>query len=179
LRGSYFSAIVITMIETENKDTQDISPKLYELGYLLLPQIAESEVGNAVLELKQEVEKRGGTIMEEGEVGMRALAYTVSTVEEHKRKDHNNAYFGWFKFTLLPANAEDLRLGLVATRNVIRSLIMKTDPTPAPRILSVRKATIDTLPLVESITKKEKEVGEPLTDNAVAELDKEIEQMLA
>ncbi len=168
------------MSENEQEFTAD--PKLYELGYLLSPLVTENDLGGAVLAVKQEVEKLGGAIVEEGEVSMRPLAYPIEKVIEHKHDTFTNAYFGWFKYTLAPEKAVALKSVYEKMPNMIRFLVMQAKRTPAPVAVMPRRMSpaSDIGPTLSPVS-----VGEatapsgPLTAEAVADLDKEIESMLA
>lgn len=168
------------MSETNEVFAHD--PKLYELGYLLSPMVIETELGNAVLAVKQEVEKLGGAVVEEGEVGMRGLAYPIEKVVEHKHNTFTNAYFGWFKYTLAADKTAELHAAYEKMPTMLRFLVMKAKRTPAPVVIPMRRtggAPSDIGPTLATPVAVETAPLGPLTESAVADLDKEIESMLA
>ncbi len=100
--------------------------KVYEVGYLLLPTIAEENVSLEVSKVRDIIEKNKGIFLSEGTPEMKGLTYPMTKAISGKKQKFDNAYFGWVKF-----EAEADVIGLVKNEiekieNVLRFLITKT-----------------------------------------------------
>jgi ribosomal protein S6 len=101
-------------------------PRIYELGYHLVPTIAEENIQAASKAVRGMVERISkGIIAEENPVFI-DLAYTIVKTVDHKNKRFDNAYFGWIKFEGDPAGIAELEEGLKKDENVLRYLVVKT-----------------------------------------------------
>lgn len=112
----------------------DSDKKLYEVGYLLTPLIAEEKVGEEVNALRNSIESEGGFIASEEMPKMRKLAYEVShSITGGKKKKYEDAYFGWMRYNVSPDKAEGINASFKKNPNVIRFLIINaTVEQPKP-----------------------------------------------
>ncbi len=166
------------MSEVENKEENKMSEgtdgKVYELGYLLVPTIAEEEVASVYGGLKDLISGFGGSFVADEMPRMMPIAYSMTKVVANVRSKFNTAYFGWVKFIMLPADVLELKRKLDFDPNVIRFLLIKTvkENTMAtkrfPRADVARKAPVN----------KEGEEGATLPIDK-AEIDKEIDAMVS
>ncbi|MEK7148320.1 MAG: 30S ribosomal protein S6 [Patescibacteria group bacterium] len=101
-------------------------PRIYELGYHLVPTLADGQIPKASGAVRGMIERISkGIIAEELPVFI-DLAYQIVKTIDHKNNRFNDAYFGWIKFEGSPAGIADLEEGLKKDENVLRYLIVKT-----------------------------------------------------
>jgi len=149
--------------------------KVYELGYHLLPTLAEGDLAKEVSALKAQVEKRGGVFVAEEAPKMTELSYTMNKAQAGKQSKFNTAYFGWMKFEMAPAQAAELKQEVESHPQILRYLLITTvrESTMAPRrmVAGVREVTPTTT--LRKMVKEEAQV--PVSE---AELDKTIEELV-
>lgn len=145
--------------------------KLYELGYLISPLVAEEALGGEVNGVREAIEKEGGKIVSEGYPNMRYLAYSIFAKNGAGKGPFNQAYFGHIKFELRPEKALALKLALDKKEIIIRSLMILPD----------KEAPITVRTAAQKIVKREmREAKEKksLTVAEEAEIEKGIEELL-
>ena len=114
-------------MELKNNDNIDgADARVYELGYLLVPTIAEEGVPAVYGNLKELITNLGGAMIFDEMPKMMNLAYTMFKVVSNVRNKFNTAYFGWVKFTMSPEKVLELKKNLNLDINFIRFLIIKT-----------------------------------------------------
>ena len=101
-------------------------PRIYELGYHLVPTIAEENIQAASKAVRGMVERIAKEIIAEENPVFIDIAYTIVKTVDHKNKRFDNAYFGWIKFEGDPAGIAELEEGLKKDENVLRYLVVKT-----------------------------------------------------
>ncbi len=116
------------MTESENESPQkeDVGSKVYELGYLLVPTIAETEVPALYGNLKELVTSFDGGVIADEMPKMINLAYPMQKVVSNVRHKFNTGYFGWIKFIMDSSKVLELKKRLDLDSNFIRFLILKT-----------------------------------------------------
>jgi ribosomal protein S6 len=152
----------------------DAKSQVYELGYLLLPTIAEADVPINYGNIKELVLSFGGEIIMDEMPKMIPLAYSMQKVISNTRKKFNSAYFGWIKFVMDSQKVLEMKKSLDLDPNFIRFLILKT----------VRENTIAAKRFVRGEgfhrptikRSKENEVSVPINKE---EIDKEIDALVA
>lgn len=134
-------------------------PRIYEIGYHIIPTVKEEDVEKIVGGIRSIIEKAGGSFIAEGAPSLIKLSYTMSAraKEGEKRVEYDRGYFGWIKFesgsgvtrTLedaLKLDANFLRFGIFRTvredtrakikaptlREVKRTDVIKSTPRRAP-----------------------------------------------
>lgn len=148
--------------------------RIYELGYLLVPTIAEDEVAGAYGNLREYVTNMGGDIITDEMPKMINLAYQMLKVVQNVRSKYDTAYFGWIKFEMDAQKVLELKKVLDLEPTLIRFLIIKT----------VRENTIASKRFVfkDSARKvagaRNEEGSEPVEINK-EEIDKEIDAMVS
>lgn len=150
--------------------------RVYEVGYLLVPTIAEEEVGAQYTNLKDLVVSMGGEMISDEMPKMIPLAYTMLKVVSNVRSKYNNAYFGWVKFEMNPDKINELKAKLDLDPNMVRFLITKTvreNTVASKRFVYKDGARPRKTPMQK---KDENEVVAPINKE---EVDKEIEAMVA
>ena len=150
-------------------------PRVYELGYHLVPTLAEEQIPAASEAVRGMIERISNGILSEDLPVFIDLAYTVVKTIDHKNKRFDEAYFGWIKFEASPAGIADLEEALKKDENVLRYLITKTireNTFIAKKFVSTKvKALEEETPAVEA------EVATEATSDEV--LDKAIEELVA
>ncbi len=101
--------------------------RTYELGYILVPTVPESEVATAVTTLKTALAAVEGTVLSESETEFIDLAYQIEKNVKSKKMKWNQGYFGWIKFTAAPETLEALKKSLDANLELMRYMLIKTD----------------------------------------------------
>ncbi len=169
------------VIESDTENLGDTEPKIYEIGYLLVPFIPAEAVGEAVTkEIKAKILALGGTVTSEMDPVMTKLAYTVRKTIANKINKFNDAYFGALRFKL-PADRtitlkEELRKSDQLLRFLLIVLPKGSEIIVVPRRTYQRR---DNRPFeIERIEKKEELKPELTKEEIGKEIDKEIENLL-
>jgi len=97
----------------------------YELAFHVLPTVAEGEVADVFTSLKTAIEKAGGTITLEEAPARFELAYEIIKLLEGRNRKFTSAYFGWVRFTLEPAQLEELTEEVEGTPQLLRHLVIR------------------------------------------------------
>jgi len=105
---------------------KETSTSVYEVGYLLLPSIAEENLGAEVTALKDSLINLGGTMISDEYPKMMELAYEMSRSIANKKQKFTYGYFGWFKFDATSENAVVIKEMLDKNEKLIRYLFIKT-----------------------------------------------------
>lgn len=147
----------------------DSTKKLYEVGYLLIPLIAEEKLADEVNVLRSHIESTGGMIVTEDQPKMRRLAYEIRQRGiTSKKQRFIDAYFGWMRFQASPAEILSITEAFDKNDKILRFLIIK----PVKDVPRIPRMNVATKPKTE-VVKKEKK-----TTMSDTELDKEIDQLL-
>ncbi|MFA5997363.1 MAG: 30S ribosomal protein S6 [Candidatus Paceibacterota bacterium] len=101
-------------------------PRVYELGYHLVPTLAVEQIPGASGAVRGMIEQISRDIIAEELPVFIDLAYTIVKTVEHKNKRFDNAYFGWIKFEANPEGIATLEEALKKDDNVLRYLVVKT-----------------------------------------------------
>ena len=150
--------------------------QVYEIGFHILPTVAEEKLGDEVAVIRGAIEKAGGTIISEEFPKMRDLTYTMKKYIDTKKTSFAKAYFGWIKFELDVEAVAGIKTVADTHPNVLRHIIIKT----------VRENTLFVKPQAdkeegeEEAPKKEKVAPkkEEITKADEAEIDKSIEELV-
>lgn len=148
------------------------SAQLYEIGYHLVPTLAEDKVGAEIARLRQAVESRSGVVSAEEWPKHMELAYTIARREGSKRVRYDTSYFGWIRFTMDQTQVPDLQEALSEVDTVLRCIIVaipdetKRPPKKHRQILKRESA-------------EEAQTVEEKPEVATEEIDKEIEKLIA
>lgn len=101
-------------------------PRVYELGYHILPTINEGDLGTERDALVAFITEFGGMVISEEQAQLINLAYPMDKVINNKRNTFEQAYFGWIKFDLSPTAVVELADKVEAQSSVLRSIVVKT-----------------------------------------------------
>ena len=100
--------------------------RVYEVGYLFVPTIADEKIAEKVESVRSAVEGASGRIISEGSPSLLDLAYPMSTVVSNKKHTYESGYFGWVKFDAEPASIGAIKDVLDGNSDIIRHIIIKT-----------------------------------------------------
>jgi len=101
--------------------------RLYELGYILVPTMPETEVPAKVESLKSAIKAVEGETTTEGNPEYIDLAYTIEKTFGSKKNKYSQGYFGFIKFNAEPSALESLKKSLDADADLVRYILIKTD----------------------------------------------------
>ncbi|MEA3398943.1 MAG: 30S ribosomal protein S6 [Patescibacteria group bacterium] len=141
--------------------------EVYEIGYLLIPSIAEEKVGAEVTNLKDMLAKFKASVISDEYPKMTKLAYEISKTIESKRTKFSYGYFGWIKFDSDKETVKEVEKSLKENNNIIRFLLIKT----------VRESTISQKRSYNRSNRKKKveEKSQPINEETI---DKEIDALV-
>jgi len=160
--------------EPKKEIEKESQNNIYEVSFLLVPAIAESELGKEFSAIKGVIEKAGGTFISEDTPKLKVLAYEIKKKTDNVYHKYTSGYFGWVKFEFDNSNLVKLEKSLETNANVIRFLIIRTvkDNT----MIGLKVATKSEN--VGKTRKTDAPVGsEPKIDEA--EVDRTIEELVA
>ncbi len=161
----------------ENKDeNMDGDARVYEVGYLLAPTIPSEEVASVYGNLKELINSLGGQVIADEMPRQINLAYQMLHVFQNKRQKFDTAYFGWMKFSVVPAKVAELKKSLDLDPNFIRFLTMKT---VKENTLATKKFVRPDMAKRKPFTAKKEGETEEVVEINKEELDKEIEAMVS
>ncbi len=105
-------------------------PRIYELGYHIIPTVKEEDVEKIIGGIRSVIESAGGkaVFIAEGAPSLIRLAYPMKAhpVEGEKAAMYDRGYFGWIKFESSVAAANALMEALKSDANTLRFGIFKT-----------------------------------------------------
>lgn len=116
----------VTAPVLENAADDAVVSRVYEVGYHILPTVAEDQVEKIVSEIRSVIEKAGGSFIAEGAPVLTKLAYTMDARDGDKWAEQDRGYFGWIKFEAASAAAEDLNEQLKAHKSILRHIVFRT-----------------------------------------------------
>jgi len=183
------------MVDEElQANISDEEPRLYEVGYHLLPTVAEEETAEEVSRIKEAIESPGGAVSSEEMPKLMQLAYSISKQINNERKNFNAARFGWIRFRMNPSMVLSFKEELKKNEKILRFIIIqavheKAVPSKRMTFLSGHKRAGDekkdkekekkdgdTMPAeVKEEAKSVKSESQKISE---AELDKTIEELI-
>lgn len=109
-------------------DEAPAEPRIYEIGYHIIPTVKEEDVEKIVSGIRSIIEKAGGSFIAEGAPSLIKLSYPMSArvKEGEKRMEYDRGYFGWIKFESASAAVQSLSEALKLDANVLRLGIFRT-----------------------------------------------------
>lgn len=165
---------MLLSMENKDKNIEDTSgvQSIYEIGFHLVPVVAENDLGVRVTAIRDIIEVNGGKMIADEYPKQMELAYPMVKIAANKRAIYQTSYFGWVKFECDASKAKSVEAALKADDFILRFLFVKTvrENTMAPKKALVKRSE-------EGSTKSEEKVEEKpqLTEE---ELDKTIEDLV-
>ena len=119
--------------EVETQDS-DFEPRIYEVGYLIVPSVAQEKLPEKITAIRGGIENTGAKILDEGDPKYQDLAYDMATTVANKKVVHKAGYFGWIKFEADPAVVETIENDFEKNTELIRFMVTKAvrEDTLAP-----------------------------------------------
>jgi len=165
--------------EIEKEISEDEEPKVYEVGFHIVPTIAEDDISPAVNTIRDLIESVKGVIISDGNPSLVKLAYPMDHIVANKKSIFDSANFGWIKFQTLAENVATIKDGLEKNENVFRFIIIKTvrENTLArkPAFRAKKSTPATNSDLSTDTAKKEKVKKEDISEE---EVDKAIEELV-
>ncbi len=161
----------------EGMEEMESEARIYEIGYHIVPLVAEEAVPAKMAEVKAVIEKQKGVMISDEMPKLMPLAYTIAKTVEGKKHIFDKAYFGWIKFEVDSSALPAIEEAMKANENVLRFLLVKT----------VRENTMNSMAKILSQGKMDKEKAAKTASDAVEkdkkpvsveELDKTIDELL-
>lgn len=100
--------------------------QVYEIGFHIVPTVAEEKLGDEVSVIRNAVEQGGGIVISEEFPKMRDLTYVMQKYIDTKKVSYEKAYFGWIKFEGAPELAQEIKKAADEHPQVLRYLLIKT-----------------------------------------------------
>jgi ribosomal protein S6 len=155
--------------------------RLYELSFILVPTIPESEITQKVDVLKAYITSLEGTISSEGATEYIDLAYSMEKTIGSKKSIYSQGYFGFIKFETTPESLEALKKSLDNEAELVRYMMIKTAAENTivfkkPKLEAKRDGGVDDEEVVSDSEEISEEIEEtPLAHEALPDLLPEIE----
>ncbi len=160
---------------TEDTGSEGADLSIYEVGYLLIPTIAEDTLGAETATIKGLVEEKGFVVSEVMPESIE-LSYEMSKVIGNKKTRFSKAYFGSVIFQVPAVDISEIKNTLDKSDSIIRFLITKRSKSS---LLPSKRKFLNT----ESDEKSEEktEAKNTKTDSSnidKQELDKTIDELV-
>ena len=146
---------------------------IYELGFLLVPDITEEKLSEVFGNLKDVLSEKGAVIFAEEFPKNIALAYTMEKTINNKIERFKDGFFGWVKFELSQGNVAAIDAKLRLRDDVIRHLLISTvreNTIASKRVMGNRRHG-------KGDEKEIKEGGAP--EMSKEDIDREIEALVS
>lgn len=165
------------VIKDEDVGMDVTDPRIYEVGYHILPVVAEEHLTEESAKIKDMIVSVGGIILSEEEPKIVRLAYPMDKVIANKRAWYESAFFGWIKFEAGPELLAELKKFLDGNDSLLRTIMVKT----VRENTMVKKSLLFTKkPVMADREEKDKEsekIEQPVEINE-EDLDKQIEELV-
>jgi len=115
-----------TIEENAEEQQNGIRLCIYEVGYHLLPTIAEENLGEEVTSLKDLLSDNGAVFISDEYPKLIELAYEMVRSIANKKQKFTSAYFGWVKFECNTIQAKTIKEILDKNEKLVRYLMIKT-----------------------------------------------------
>ena len=162
-------------MEKKITDTAEVAndSKVYEVGFHILPNVAEDDLGVRVTAIRDIIESNGGRMIADEFPKHMELSYPMVKIASNKRATYNSSYFGWMKFDADPKGIKAVEIALKADEFVLRFILVKTvrENTMAPKKALMAKRGEE----VDRVLPVKVEEKPALTEE---ELDKTIEDLV-
>jgi ribosomal protein S6 len=113
-------------LEEEISEEKEIRLSVYEVGYLMVPTIAEENLGGEVTTFKDIFLENGATFISDEYPKLIELAYIMSRSINNKKQKFSYGYFGWVKFECDTDKAKIIKGILDKNEKLVRFLMIKT-----------------------------------------------------
>jgi ribosomal protein S6 len=147
-------------------------PKIYEIGFHIVPTVPEDGLGARVTAIRDVIEGNGGHVIADEYPKHIELSYPMSKVVANKRSLYHTAYFGSIKFDVDPAKAKAIELAVKTDDAVLRFIMVKTvrENTMVPKKVLQQKRNEETAPKVEEKVEEKPALSAEELDKTIDEL---------
>jgi ribosomal protein S6 len=113
----------------------EVRTTVYEVGYHMVPTIAEENLGAEVTAFKDFFSENGVTFIADEYPKMMELAYEMARSIANKKQKFSYGYFGWVKFECTTEQAKVIKNALDKNEKLVRYLMIKTvrESTMSPK----------------------------------------------
>ena len=155
----------------ENIEGEEVKNSVYEVGYIVVPTIAEENLGEEVTLFKDMFTEHGAIFISDEYPKMMELAYEMSRSIANKKQKFSYGYFGWVKFECSTSQARIIKDLLDKNEKLVRYLMVKT---VRESTLSPKRPYGKTEGVKRRTTHKAEETG-PINEETI---DKEIDALI-
>ncbi len=113
-------------LDTEKKSLDIEDFKVYEVGYFVVPLVAEADLSAEVGKIRSALEERAGVFISDEFPATRGLAYPMRKAIGERNHVFDTGYFGWIKFEMAAENVQALKEDLSGLGNILRFLLIET-----------------------------------------------------
>ncbi len=113
-------------IEENGGEEKEVRLGVYEVGYIMLPTIAEENLGEEVTIFKDMFIEKGATFISDEYPKLIELAYEMTRSIANKKQKFSYGYFGWVKFECSTEQAKVIKDILDKNEKLVRYLMIKT-----------------------------------------------------
>ncbi|MDE2030873.1 MAG: 30S ribosomal protein S6 [Patescibacteria group bacterium] len=113
-------------VDIDENIEEEVKGSVYEVGYIIVPTIAEENLGEEVTLFKDMFTEQGATFISDEYPKMMELAYEMSRSIANKKQKFSYGYFGWVKFECSTAQARIIKDLLDKNEKLVRYLMIKT-----------------------------------------------------
>jgi ribosomal protein S6 len=113
-------------VEENLFEEKEIRTSVYEVGYLMVPTIAEESLGGEVTLFKDMFTENGAIFISDEYPKLIELAYEMSRSINNKKQKFSYGYFGWVKFECSTSSAKNIKAILDKDEKLVRFLMIKT-----------------------------------------------------
>jgi ribosomal protein S6 len=113
-------------VEEVISEEKEARLSVYEVGYLMVPTIAEEGLGGEVTLFKDMFTENGAVFISDEYPKQIELAYEMSRSINNKKQKFSYGYFGWVKFECSTVQAKIIKDILDKNEKLVRYLMIKT-----------------------------------------------------
>jgi ribosomal protein S6 len=113
-------------IEEEVQEEKEIRSSIYEVGYIMVPTIAEENLGGEVTTFKDMFQEHEAVFISDEYPKLIELAYEMSRSINNKKQKFSYGYFGWVKFECSTDQAKVIKDILDKNEKLVRYLMIRT-----------------------------------------------------
>jgi ribosomal protein S6 len=160
----------------KEKDENVEEGQIYEVGFHILPTLAEEKLPEIVVRIKDVITNNGGEVISDDFPKQKVLAYEIKKRIDTKYVRFNRSYFGSVKFEILSGEVEKIKKEMESNGDILRFIIVKTvreNTMYTPKYQSMSRGNVE-----EKVAKSE--VVEPVEKVEISEeeIDKSIDELL-
>ena len=113
-------------VEENIGEEAEVRLGVYEVGYIMLPTIAEENLGEEVTLFKDMFTENGAVFISDEYPKLIELAYEMTRSIANKKQKFSYGYFGWVKFECSTEKAKIIKDILDKNEKLVRYLMIKT-----------------------------------------------------